>query len=120
QTLALIAQADLPAASVWFNGDLHELGEHGIRMIRKALPEATISCPVDFLAPLVFGALEHAVDVLDVLRAWGVDRLGIGWGAPRVRDLTAAFEGWGREVDVYGVDDPEELLQATLLLPRSV
>jgi hypothetical protein len=120
QVLELVDAAELPAASVWFNGELHELGEQAIRRIRSDLPEATISCPVDFLAPLVFGALEHAIDVLDVLRTWGVDRLGIGWGAPGVRDLVARLEAWGREVDIYGVDDPEELLQAALLLPRSV
>lgn len=120
QTLTLVDHADLTAKAVWFNGEFHVLGERGIRTLRSAMPEATISCPVDFLAPLVFGALEHAIDVLDVLRSWGVDRLGVGWGAPRVRDLVAELEAWGREVDVFGIDDPEELLQAALLLPRSV
>lgn len=120
RTLAVVADAGVSAGSVWWNGELHELGEHGIRVIRESLPDSTISCPVDFLAPLVFGAIEHAINFLDVLRTWGVDRLGVAWGAPGVRDLVSHLEIWGREVDVYGIADSEALLQAALLLPRSV
>jgi hypothetical protein len=120
EVLAVVERSDLPRSSVWFNGEFHELGERGIGLLRARIPEATISCPVDFLAPLVFGALEHALDLLDVLRKWGVDRLGIQWAQPRVRDFVGELERWGREVDVNGIDEPEALLQAALLLPRSV
>jgi hypothetical protein len=120
EVLAAVERSELPRGSVWFNGEFHELGERGIGLLRTRSPEATISCPVDFLAPLVFGALEHALDLLDVLRRWGVDRLGIHWSQPRVRDFVGEVERWGREVDVNGIDEPEALLQAALLLPRSV
>jgi hypothetical protein len=120
EVLAAVAQSELPRGSVWFNGEFHELGERGIGLLRTRSPEATISCPVNFLAPLVFGALEHALDLLDVLRRWGVDRLGIHWSQPRVRDFVREVERWGREVDVNGIDEAEALLQAALLLPRSV
>jgi hypothetical protein len=120
EVLAAVARSELPRGSVWFNGEFHELGERGIGLLRTRSPEATISCPVNFLAPLVFGALEHALDLLDVLRRWGVDRLGIHWSQPRVRDFVREVERWGREVDVNGIDEAEALLQAALLLPRSV
>jgi hypothetical protein len=120
EVLAAVAQSELPRGSVWFNGEFHELGERGIGLLRTRSPEATISCPVNFLAPLVFGALEHALDLLDVLRRWGVDRLGIHWSQPRVRDFVREVERWAREVDVNGIDEAEALLQAALLLPRSV
>jgi hypothetical protein len=120
QLLAEIDRVEIPGASVWFGGEFHELGERGIRALRARMPDATISCPVDFLSPLVFGALEHALDLLDVLRSWGIDRLSIRWDQPRVRDFVGELERWGREVDVGGIDDPEALLQAALLLPRSV
>jgi beta-phosphoglucomutase-like phosphatase (HAD superfamily) len=116
----LVRRADLPPGSLWFHGEFHELGERGTRQLRARFPEATISCPVDFLGPLVFGALEHALDLLDVLRRWGVDRLQVAWSQPRVRDFVAELERWGREVDVSGIHEPEALLQAALLLPRSV
>jgi hypothetical protein len=120
EVLAAVARSELPRGSVWFNGEFHELGERGIGLLRTRSPEATISCPVNFLAPLVFGALEHALDLLDVLRRWGVDRLGIHWSQPRVRDFVREVERWAREVDVNGIDEAEALLQAALLLPRSV
>jgi phosphoglycolate phosphatase-like HAD superfamily hydrolase len=118
--LSRVAEWELPQPSVWISGAFHDLGEHGLRLTRDCLPQATISCAADFLAPLVFGALEHAIDVLDVLRDWGVDRLSIQWEQPRVRDLIGELERWGREVDVGGIADAEALLQAALLLPRSV
>jgi phosphoglycolate phosphatase-like HAD superfamily hydrolase len=118
--LRQISRSSLPRESLWFSGEFHELGERNIRLLRSAMPHSTISCQVDFLSPLVFGALEHALDLLDVLRAWGVDRLGLSWWAPRVRELVGELERWGREVDVCGIDDAESLLQAALLLPTSV
>jgi hypothetical protein len=118
--LALVDASGISPASVWLSGEFHELGERGIRLVRSRIPEATISCPVDFLAPLVFGALEHALDVLDVLRSWGVDRVGIHWGQPRVRDFVTELERWGREVDICGISDANALLEAAMLLPRSV
>jgi hypothetical protein len=38
----------------------------------------------------------------------------------REEDVVAELERWGREVDLCGIDEPEALLQAALLLPRSV
>ena len=54
------------------------------------------------------------------LRCWGVDRVSVDWGTPRVRDLVRELEAWGREVDIQGVADVDTLLQSALLLPRSV
>lgn len=105
---------------LWFSGRLQDLGEQGCKTIRAAHPGATISCPIDFLAPLVFGALEHAIAVLDDLRSWGVDRLEVDWSQPRARDLIGELEAWGWNVDVNVVGDEATLLQAALLLPRSV
>ena len=119
RVLGLLRTAEAPR-SIWISGEFHELGERGIRMLRAAAPDATVSCTVDFIAPLMFGALEHAVELLDVLRDWGVDRLGITWGQPKVREFIGELERWGREVDVAGIDDAESMLQAALLLPRSV
>jgi hypothetical protein len=120
RVLELTTTADLPDGALWFSGELPTLGEAGIRSLRAAHRGATISCPVDFLAPLVFGALEHALAVLDDLRLWGVDRVGVDWRLPRVRDLVRELEAWGREVDIDGVDDVETLLASAMLLPRSV
>jgi beta-phosphoglucomutase-like phosphatase (HAD superfamily) len=120
QVLRQVSASSVARDSLWFSGEFHELGERNIRLLRSAMPQATISCPADFLSPLVFGALEHALELLDVVREWGVDRLGLSWWAPRVRELVGELERWGREVDVCGIDDAESLLQAALLLPASV
>jgi len=81
---------------------------------------STVSCPADFLAPLVFGALEHALELIEVLRRWGINRFSLNWRQPRVRELIGQLERWGAEVDVTDIQDSESMLQAALLLPRSV
>jgi len=120
QTIAVVAECDVPDPSLWFSGQIHELSEHGIRTLRARHPTSTISCTADFLAPLVFGALEHALELIEVLREWGIDRFSLTWNQARVRELIGQLERWGVAVDVTGIDGGESLLQAALLLPRSV
>jgi hypothetical protein len=120
QVIAMTSACDLPDSSFWFSGELHDLSEQGIRRLRAHHPQSTISCPADFLAPLVFGALEHALELIEVLREWGIDRFSLTWRQARVRELIGQLERWGVEVDVTGIDDTEMMLQAALLLPRSV
>ena len=120
QLAALSGDIELTAAQLWFSGEFHELGEAGIRRLRERFPASTISCPFDFLAPLVFGALEHALDVIDVAKRWGVTRLGLDWHQPRARALITELERWGYGVDISGIGDAEALLQAVLMMPQSV
>ena len=120
QVIATTSSGDLTDPALWFSGQLHDLSEQGIRRLRASHPMSTISCPADFLAPLVFGALEHALELIDALRDWGVDRFSLDWRQARVRELIGQLERWGAAVDVTGIHDAETMLQAALLLPRSV
>lgn len=120
QVTAMTAVCGLPDPALWFAGALHDLSEHGIRNLRSSHPMSTVSCPADFLAPLVFGALEHALELIEVLRHWGINRFSLNWRQPRVRELIGQLERWGAEVDVTDIQDSESMLQAALLLPRSV
>ena len=120
QVLAATARTDTSGERLWVSGPLELLGEYGVRALRKAHPEATISCPVDFLAPLAFAAIEQALETLDLLRAWGVNRVSIRWTQPRVRRLLGVLQAWGQEVDIYDLPDRTSSLEAAVLLPRSV
>ena len=120
QVLAIVSACDVSDPSLWFSGALHDLSEHGVQRLRANHPTSTISCPADFLAPLVFGALEHSLELIDVLRGWGIDRFSLNWRQARVRELIGQLERWGAAVDVTGIQETESMLQAALLLPRSV
>jgi hypothetical protein len=102
---------------LWFNAELPAIGEEGFRSLRAGFPSSTLSCPVDFLVPLVLAAA--ADQVLDLLRSWGIDRLSVRWG-PRAREVLDLLEQMGWRTNLYGVPDLESFLEASLLLPASV
>ena len=119
ESLRLIDAAGLSDERVWFNAELPALGPEGFSVVRERHPDSTISCPVDFLVPLMATSAPATDDVLSWLRAWGVTRLSLRWG-PLVRGVLDAIEARGWEVNIYGVADLEAFLDASLLLPTSV
>jgi hypothetical protein len=120
RVLGIVATMGFDDGSLWFNGTIEALCEPGIRRLAEAHPGATISVPVDFLAPLLLAAPALAGEVLDTLRSWGVNRGSLDWRTPRIRELIDRLEERECEVNVYGVPDLEAFLEASLLLPRSV
>lgn len=105
---------------LWFNGRIERLGEAGFRKLRRALPEAVVQCPVDFLVPLLLAAPQQAREVLAMLRGWGIDRLSLDWQSDHKRTVIGRLEDWGYAVNIYNVPDLESFLQAALLCPASV
>jgi hypothetical protein len=59
---------------VWFNAEIEVGGPEGFEAFRERYPDATASCPIDFLVPLLGVAPREADTVLDRLRSWGVSR----------------------------------------------
>jgi hypothetical protein len=102
---------------LWWNAELPAIDREGFVSLRERFPHATISCPVDFLVPLLLSS--SAGQVLDVVRACGISRLSFRWD-PAVRRILDAVEQDGWEVNIYGVPDLESFLEASLLLPTSV
>ena len=119
ESLRLVEEAGFPDERVWFNAELPALGSHGFRVVRARHPGSTISCPVDFLVPLMATSTSAGDEVLSWLRTWGVTRLSLRW-SPLVRGLLDDIESRGWEINLYGVPDLEAFLHASLLLPTSV
>jgi hypothetical protein len=120
EILDLVAQSGPTDEDLWFNGRLDMLGEAGVRAIRAAHPEATIQCPIDFMAPLGAAMPSEAQRVLQMLSGWGVSRYSVAWAEGRGRELFEQFAGWGYEVNLYAVRDLEQFLRAVLMLPHSI
>jgi hypothetical protein len=119
ESLRLVEAAGLGDDRLWFNAELPALGPHGFRLVRGRHPASTISCPVDFLVPLLATSAEAADEVLSRMREWGVTRLSLRW-SPVVRSVVDGLEDRGWEINLYGVPDLESFLDASLLLPTSV
>jgi phosphoglycolate phosphatase-like HAD superfamily hydrolase len=115
----LIDELGLDDDRVWFNGEIDVVGAAGFEAFRVRYPDATASCPIDFLTPLLSVAPDIADIVLRRLRSWGVSRLSIRW-ANGVRHSIGELERRGWETNVYAVPDLQSFLEAAVLLPTSV
>jgi hypothetical protein len=108
-------------SDVCFLGSIETLGEHGMRLISRTRPDATLSFMADFVGPLLLAVPTLAGQVLDTLRQWGVSRVAIDWRTtPQIHDILERFEEYGWEVNIHGVPDLEGFLEAALLLPRAL
>jgi hypothetical protein len=117
--LDLIGELEFGDDRVWFNGQLDVVGAAGFEAFRDRYPDATASCPIDFLAPLLAVAPDEADVVLERLRSWGVSRLSVRWGSG-VREAIGSLERRGWETNIYAVPDLQSFLEAAVLLPTSV
>jgi phosphoglycolate phosphatase-like HAD superfamily hydrolase len=117
--LDLIDSFALKDDRVWFNAEIDVVGAAGFESFRHRYPDATASCPIDFLVPLLRVAPDEADIVLDRLRSWGVSRLSVPWGDD-VRRTIDELEMRGWETNIYAVPDLQSFLEAAVLLPTSV
>jgi phosphoglycolate phosphatase-like HAD superfamily hydrolase len=115
----LIDSFELGDERVWFNAEIEVVGAEGFEAFRDRYPDATSSCPIDFLVPLLTVAPEEADIVLRRLRSWGVSRLSVRWG-DGMRHVIGELELRGWETNIYAVPDFQSFLEAAVLLPTSV
>jgi hypothetical protein len=120
RTLAVADRLGFDDTSLWFNSNADCLGQDGFRQLRERYPAATITCPVDFIAPLVLSAPAAADAALAVLGGCGVNRLSLAWTTSRFHELLERLESRGWDVNVYAVPDLAAFLEAALLIPRSL
>ena len=118
--LGTLCMHGAPAERLWFNGDIEDLGEDGMRLIRAVFPGAAIQCPVDFLAPVIRAVPDRAEETLQTLAGWGIDRFSLSWKTERKHRIFAMLDEWGFAVNIYDVPDLRAFLEAALLLPRSL
>ena len=120
EVLDLVRSFGFADEELWFNASIEELGQHGFSRIREIRLGALRQCPIDFLVPLLSAAPEQAHEVLDLLGAWGLNRASLDWRTPGGRDVLDVIEGFGWEINLYGVPDLGSFLEAALLLPASI
>jgi phosphoglycolate phosphatase-like HAD superfamily hydrolase len=119
-TLGLLDKYGFDDSRLWFNGEVHTLGEKGFRTLRERYPDAVVQCPLDALAPLLIALPDRVQGLLATLRAWGINRFSVAWGTPRLSRVVDLLDRWSYDVNIYEVPDLESFLRAALLLPRSI
>lgn len=120
RVIETVKLAGAPLSSLWFNSNIEVIGEEGFRKIAENFPGSVIQCPVDSLAPLILGMPAKALEFLDALQGWGINRFSLKWRTGCLHKVVEKLEQWGFNLNIYNVPDLESFLKAVLLMPQSI
>ena len=117
---AAVEEAEIDHSRLWFNGKIETLGEAAIRKLSETFSSSVVQCPVDFLVPLMSASPTKALDVLLMMKDWGVNRVSVKWETASDGTVLDLLDKWGFDVNIYNVPDLKSFLRAVLLEPRSI
>jgi len=120
EALGAVRRVGLHDDDLWFNAAVEVPGgEAGWRRLAEAHPGARLSCPLDTLAPYLLMA-PPAFAVLDLMGSWGLNWLCFGCRVPSVESLMTAVQESDWPVNIWGVEDADDLERALLLAPEAI
>ena len=120
RVIEVVRAHDFPDCDLWFNGHVERFHEDGFRRLSEAFPEAAIQCPIHFMEATIMETPNKALEILMMLKSWGVRRFSINWLTQNKRTMIDCLTRWGFEVNIYNVPNHESFVQALHLLPRSI
>jgi hypothetical protein len=119
-TLDGVADHGFPDEDVWANGRIDQLGEDGMRSVKKRFPNSRLQCPLEFLGQVAAAMPDEARRIVDRVRSWGVDRFSLAWTHPDTPMLRDRLDDWGLDTNLYAITDLEQVLAAVVTVPRSL
>lgn len=119
-TLDAVADHGFPDEDVWMNGRIDQLGEDGLKSVKKRFPGARLQCPLEFLGQVVATMPDMAHDIVSRIQSWGVDRFSLAWTHPDSAMIRDRLDDWGLDTNLYAITDLEQFLAAVLTVPRSL
>jgi hypothetical protein len=119
-TLDAVADHGFPDEDVWGNGRIDQLGEDGLRAVKKRFPGSRLQCPLEFLGQVAAAMPDEARRIVDRMRSWGVDRFSLAWTHPDTPMLRDRLDDWGLDTNLYAITDLEQVLAALVTVPRSL
>lgn len=118
--LELLHRYHFSGLNLWFSASADHLKRRDFRQIILEFPGAVVQTPVDSLAPVIASNPAQAYQTLQDIQIAGINRFGLSWFTPDLRNLSDKLAGWGFEVDICDVTHLESFLQAVLLNPTSI
>lgn len=121
QTLEATAAIGFDDADLWFNATVEVFrGVEGVRTLTRRHPGARFSSPLDTLAPYLVYAGPAASRILGLMRSWGMTHLSIGACVEDARSVIGYARARGWPVNVWDVEDAEDLELALSMGPSSI
>jgi hypothetical protein len=118
--LDAVARVGLSDEDLWFNAVIEVPdGGDGFTRLAQVHRGARISCPLDTLAPYLLFATP-AYEIVEFLRAVGVNWLCFGACVPGIDVLIPGMQERGWPVNVWDVEDADDLERASSLRPEAI
>lgn len=105
---------------LWFGGRVDVLAAAGFALLADRLPSSLREAHADFLAPLALAEPVIGLQMIAMLRGWGIDRVSLSWNVGRKAELLEYLLDAGMGIDLRDLPDAEALLSAVLLGPDSI
>jgi len=119
-SLATVSRVGLSDEDLWLNAAVEiPKGVGGFGRLASAYPGARLSCPLDTLAPYLLVA-PPAYEVVDLLRAWGVNWLCFGVRVAGVASLVPSLQRRGWPINLWDVASVEDLQRGLGLQPEAI
>ena len=117
--LSILDSFEIPNERLWFNGNLDLLGRKWIAELAKGYPGAVVQVPLNSAIELGCPSTE-LTQTLRGLAVLGINRWSIGWHYPDRDGLVRELIRQGYEVNIYGVANLDEFLEALDGHPNAV
>jgi hypothetical protein len=119
--IEIAGRTPIPHEDLWFNCAQETIGgARGFRAVAEALPGARMSVPVDTLAAWILEAPEAAMELLDRVRAAGVDHLSISVGTQMFERVVRIASEHGWSTNVWDVRTPAQWHDAVASAPSAL
>jgi hypothetical protein len=106
--------------NLWFNAAIEVPSRTGWTRIAHARPDARLSVPLDTLAPYLSETPHVAYPILDEVASWGIDWFSIGVCVSQAGRIAATVKDRGWSVNVWDVENGEDLELATSFEPDGI
>lgn len=118
--VSVVTRLGFEAERLWFGGRVDVLCAAGFALLADRFPRSLREAQADFLAPLALAEPVVGLQMIAMLRSWGIDRVSLSWNVGRKAELLEYLLDAGMGIDLRDLCDAEALLSAVLLGPDSI
>lgn len=119
-TIRILQNYKIADSHLWFHLLLDRFSKESIQRIHTIFPNAIVSVVIDYIIPVMQILPERSVDVLNTLKAWGINRFSISWMSTNKAVFVEKMQQLGMQYSFRDVSSLDSFLHAVLLQPIAI
>jgi hypothetical protein len=114
EVLTILASCELADDRLWFNAQREVLQPDDFSALRSTYPRAILQCPIDDVGS------RDLENIAAELAESGINRFSVAWARPHTDTSIDRLRCGGFDINLYGIADQWEFVDAVLREPTSV